>query len=175
MKDLFETPELEAASCSHAMEEALNLYMDGELPFAEQPGLFAHLATCDRCRHVLGALMEFRRVSRQEVCTVPPAADDAFFRRLDEIKGRSHRVDRYMDRRPLWQTRGSVSLRVATMAAVLLFGAGLFFPQTTGESFSVVPVEVQEERVEFYPLVPVYVITPGVTVEAPKFVDSAGP
>ena len=85
MKDLFETPKLEAATCSHAMEEALNLYMDGELPFAEQPVLFAHLATCDPCRRMLGAMMEFRRMSRQEVCPVPPAVDEAFFRRLDEI------------------------------------------------------------------------------------------
>ena len=175
MKDSFDTPELEAATCSQAMEEALNLYMDGELPFTEQPGLFAHLATCDQCRRILGAMMEFRRMSRQEVCPVPPAVDEAFFHRLDEIKARSHRVDRYEDRRPLWQTRAPVSLRAATMAAALLFGAGLFFPQTAGEPFSVAPVEVQEERVEFIPLVPVYVFYPGVTVEAPKFVENSGP
>ncbi len=173
MKDLFETPELEADTCNQAMEEALNLYMDGELPFAEQPVLFAHLATCDQCRHMLGAMMEFRRMSRQEVCLVPPAVDETFFRRLDEINGRSHRVDRYMDRRPLWQTRASVSLRVAAMAAVLLFCAGFFFPQTTGEPLVIKRVELQEEHVVPVVIEPVYVITPGVTVEALKFV--AGP
>ena len=173
MKDLFETPELEAATCNQAMEEALNLYMDGELPFAEQPVLFAHLATCDQCRHMLGAMMEFRRMSRQEVCLVPPAVDEAFFRRLDEINGRSHRVDRYEDRRPIWQTRAPVSLRVVAMGAVLLFCAGLFFPQTAGDPLSAIRVEVQEEHVEPVVIEPVYVITPGVTVEALKFV--AGP
>ncbi len=175
MKDLFETPKLEAATCSHAMEEALNLYMDGELPFAEQPVLFAHLATCDPCRRMLGAMMEFRRMSRQEVCPVPPAFDEAFFRRLDEIRGRSHRVDRYKDRRPLWQTRAPVSLRVATMAAVLLFCAGFFFPQTAGEPLVAKRVELHEERVVPVVIEPVYVITPGVTVEAPKFVGNSGP
>lgn len=175
MKDLFETPDLEAAPSGHAMEEALNLFMDGELPYAEQPVLFSHLATCDRCRHVLSAQMEFRRINRQESYPVPPAVDEAFFHRLDEIKSRSRRVNRYMDRRPLWQNRAPVSLRVATMAALVLFCAGLFFPQAAGQPFAVEPVEVKEERVEFYPLVPVYVITPGVTVEAPKFVENAGP
>lgn len=175
MKDLFETPEREAALCGQAMEEALNLFIDGELPFDEQPGLFTHLATCDQCRRTLSAMMEFRRMSRQEVTLVPPAVDEAFFHRLDEIKARSHRVDRYQDRRPLWQTRTPVSLRVATMAAVLLFGAGLFFPQTAGEPFATAPIEVQEEHVEFIPLVPVYVFYPGVTIEAPKIVETNGP
>ena len=70
MKDLFETPEREAATCSPEMEEALNLYMDGELPLAEQPVLFTHLSTCDPCRHILGAMMEFRRMSRNiEKCS----------------------------------------------------------------------------------------------------------
>lgn len=175
MNDLFETPELEAATCGDAMEEALNLYMDGELSFAGQPVLFIHLATCDQCRRTLSAMMEFRRMSRQEMFPVPPAVDEAFFHRLEEISGRSRRVDRYMDRRPLWQSRASVSLRVATIAAVVVFGAGLFFPPTIGEPLSATRVEVQEERIEFYPLVPVYVITPGVTVEAPKFVENSGP
>ena len=173
MKDLFETPEREEATCSPEMEEALNLYMDGELSLTEQPVLFAHLSTCDPCRHILGAMMEFRRMSRQEVCLVPPAFDEAFFRRLDEISGRSHRVDRYQDRRPVWQSRGRVSIRVATMASILLFCAGLFFPQTAGEPLVANHVELQEERVVPIVIEPVYVITPGVTVEAPKFV--AGP
>ena len=175
MKDLFETPNPEAATCSPEMEEALNLYMDGELSLAEQPVLFAHLATCDPCRHILGAMMEFRRMSRQEVCLVPPAFDEAFFHRLDEISGRSHRVDRYQDRRPLWQSRATVSLRVATMASVLLFCAGLFFPQTAGEPLVAKHVELQEERVVPTLIEPVYVITPGVTVEADKIVENNGP
>lgn len=176
MKDLFETSDLDAATRSCEMEETLSLYMDGELPFEEQPTLFAHLAACVPCRRILSATMEFRRMSRQEISLVSPAADDVLFHRLDRISGRKPpRIDRYQDRRPLWQTRTPVSLRVATMAAVLLFGAGLFFPQTTAESLPVPRVKVQEERVEPTPIVPVYVITPGVTVEAPKFVETAGP
>ena len=173
MKDLFETPKREEATCSPEMEEALNLYMDGELSLTEQPVLFAHLSTCDPCRHILGAMMEFRRMSRQEVCLVSPALDEAFFRRLDEISGRSHRVDRYQDRRPLWHSRATVSIRVAALASVLLFCAGFFFPQTAGEPLVAKHVELQEERVVPVVIEPVYVITPGVTVEALKFV--AGP
>jgi len=158
------------------MEEALNLFLDGELPNEDQPLLFAHLATCDRCRRLMGAMMEFRRMSRQEATPVPPAFDEAFLHRLNQIQNRSRRVDRYMDRRPLWQVRASVSLRVATMAAVFLFVAGLLFPQDIGEPLTRSSVVGQEEQVEFFetirfPREAVYVFYPGLTVEAPKIVE----
>ena len=174
MKPLFELPEPEAATCSEAMEEALNLYMDGELPFGEQPLLFAHLATCDRCRRIMSSMLEFRRMSRQEVMPVPPAVDEAIFERLNEVKERSSRIDRYWDRRPLWQKRATVSLRAAALAAVLLFSAGLMFPQDAGTPITVTAVVTEEEHVEQGSTVRfqnVYVFYPGLTVEAPKFVE----
>lgn len=173
MKSLFERPEPEAATCSEAMEEALNLYMDGELPFAEQPLLFTHLAACDRCRCIMGAMLEFRRMSRQEVLSVPSVVDEAIFERLNQVKKRSNRIDRYRDRRPLWQIRASMSLRAAALAAVMLFGAGLMFPQDIGSPLAVKAVVAQEEPVEehspiLFPQV-IYGYHPGLTVEAPRF------
>ncbi len=174
MKPLFETPE--AAQCSEAMEEALNLYMDGELPFGEQPLLFAHLATCDQCRRIMGSMLEFRRMSRQETFVVPPAIDDAIFKRLHQVKKRSKRVDRYWDRRPLWQARTPVSLRAAALAAVMLFGAGLMFPQEAGEPVTEVPVSLHEEHVVDYgpferPEVHI-LLYPGLTVEASRIIET---
>ncbi|MFQ5569026.1 MAG: anti-sigma factor family protein [Rhodothermales bacterium] len=178
MTDLTNAPSSELASCSDGREEALNLYMDGELPFVDQPSLFAHLATCDHCRRTLSAMMEFRRMSRQEVLTVPVTVDDAFFKRLDKMKRGSKRVDRYVDRRPLWHVRAPVSLRAATMAAMVLFIAGLMFPRNAGEPAGMALVEGLEERVEFvdqsrYWREAVYVFYPGLTVEAPRLDERA--
>ena len=166
-------PEFDAVQCSEEREEALNLYMDGELPFEEQPLLFAHLALCDQCRSVLGMMMEFRRMSRQESFAVPPAVDEAIFERLQEIKTRPNRRDRYWDRRPLWQVRASVSLRAAALAAVLLFGAGLMFPQDAGLPMAAPAVTVEAEQVQMMSTIRIpqevlYVFYPGLTVEAPK-------
>ena len=61
------------------------------------------------------------------------------------------------------------------MASVLLFCAGLFFPQTAGESLVAKHVELLEERVVPIVIEPVYILTPGVTVEATKIVENSGP
>lgn len=176
MTHLFDMHEPEAAQCSEAMEEALNLYMDGELPFEEQPLLFVHLAHCGQCRRIMGAMMEFRRMSRQEAIPVPPAVDDAIFERLNQAKKRSKRRDRYWDRRPLWQFRGSVSLRAAALAAVMLFGAGLMFPQDAGMPLTAEVVSAEEEHVQPIEMIRtpadvLYVFYPGLTVEASREVE----
>ena len=177
MKPLFELPEPEAATCSEEMEEALNLYMDGELAFGEQPLLFAHLATCDCCRRILSSMLEFRRMSRQEAMSVPPAVDEAIFERLNQVKERSTRIDRYWDRRPLWQKRASVSLRAAALAAVMLFGAGLMFPQDVGTPLAVTAVVSEDEHVEQGNTYVIqrdvmYVFYPGLTVEASRIIET---
>ena len=112
-------------------QEALHLYLDGDLPVAEQPRLFCHLADCETCRRLMDAVMEFRRMSRRDVCEVPPEVDHAIFGELNKSATRDNRRDRYWDRRPLWQSRRTVSLRTGTLCAVLLFGAGLLFPHDT--------------------------------------------
>lgn len=166
--------------CGEELENALHLYVDGELPFEQQPELFAHLAACDACRRTLSAVLTFRRMSRQEYVAVPPALDDAFFRRLEGVRRRVVRVDRAADRRPLWQVRTPVSLRGATTVALLLFLAGLMFPRAVGEPRHVDPyVEGVEERVQLQPPVPlrsetVYVFYPGLTVESTKLDEMKG-
>jgi anti-sigma factor RsiW len=177
MMHLYEKPGSEAALCNDEREEALNLYLDGELPFAEQPLLFAHLAVCDQCRRMMEAMMTFRRMSRQEAFPVPPAVDEAILGRLQQVKKRPTRIDRYWDRRPLWQIRATMSLRAAALAAMLLFGAGLMFPQDVGFPMTSQAVVVEQEQVEPANTVRIhdvlYVFYPGLTVEAPKFIEPA--
>jgi anti-sigma factor RsiW len=167
-------PRLPATPCRGDVEEALNLYLDGELSFAAQPALFQHLASCEACRRTMAAMLEFRRMSRQESIAVPAAADEAIFQQLERVKRRDERIDRAADRRPLWQARMPISLRAATTMALLLFLAGLFFPQAAGEPLPRPRVESVEERVEFAPAVrgeAVYVFYPGLTIEASRLHD----
>lgn len=164
---------LATSSCDGEFEELLNLYIDGELSFAEQPPLFAHLASCACCRRTLEAVLSFRRISRQESFVVPPALDDGFFKRLDQHKRRNNSIDRRADRRPLWQARTPVSLRAAATIAGILFLAGLMVPVNAGETVAPSFVEGIDEHVEFPdPALllrePVYVFYPGLTVEATK-------
>ena len=119
-------------------------------------------------------------MSRQESFPVPPSVDDAIFERLNQVKKRSKRIDRYWDRRPLWQVRASVSLRAAALAAVLLFGAGLMFPQDAGLPIAANVIEVEQEQVELPSEIAIqqqvlYVFYPGLTVEASKIVESTVP
>lgn len=174
MKDVFfPLPALNDPSCGTAMEEALSLYVDGELSLEAQPILFAHLASCEACRRTLAGVLEFRRLSRQEVIAVPPAVDDAIMERLAKRKSALDRVDRAADRRPLWQARTPVSLRAAAVVALVVFFLGLLIPHraappapTTSE------VQGEEERVRFQERIrvaeAVYVIYPGLTIEAFK-------
>ena len=164
-------------ACAARWEEALNLYLDGELPRGEEAPLFGHLATCESCRRSLGTLLEFRRMSRQEVLHVPVAVDDAFFKRLDQVRRRHAVADRSVQRRPLWQLRPRVSVRVATVAAAFLFLAGVLLPRDLGQAPLLPAVEGLQERVEFRRTLPalrgeaVYVFYPGLTVEAARIIE----
>lgn len=167
--DPFPSPR-PTSSCSASQEEALHAYLDGELPFGRQPALFSHLADCADCRHTLNAVLAFRRMSRQEVLDVPPAADDAFFKRLDAIKRRGA-PDRGSARRTLWQVRTPVSFGMAALAALTLFLAGLFMPVQSTRAGSEVVVQGTVERVDLNRRVrpeAVYVFYPGLVVEAAK-------
>lgn len=159
------------------MEEALSLYVDGELALEAQPALFTHLSSCVSCRKTLAAVLEFRRLSRREAVAVPPAVDDAIMGRLAQRKATRERIDRVAERRPLWQARMPVSFRAAVAAVLFVFVAGLLIP-TNVEPAAVVPaagVQGEEERVRFPERIPVaeavYVIYPGLTVEAYKAIQ----
>jgi anti-sigma factor RsiW len=179
MNSAFKNTESGATPCDPRLEETLNHYLDGELTFDQQPVLFAHLAACDPCRRTLAATMDFRRMSRQEVVSVPGAVDDTFFQRLDQLKHRTDRLNRSADRRPLWNSRTPISLRAASALALVLFLAGFFFPQHISDSLEVpLGVEGVGERVELPPVPPfrseaVYVFYPGLTVEAQRDAGSA--
>lgn len=158
---------LETSNCGAAGEEALNLYIDGELPVEAQPKLFHHLASCEPCRRFMGAMMDFRRMSRCDCLAVPSALDNTFFKMLDKSKKRSRRRDRYADRRPLWQVRGTISLRAGLLFAVMLFGAGLLFPHNAGIQ-SKGRLELRELSGEPGSQHVMYVFYPGLTVEVAR-------
>lgn len=145
-------------------EETLHHYVDGELPFEEQPVLFAHLSACPHCRMLLEGVLQFRRMSRQERIAVPPAADEAFLKRLA-----CHKANRpSAERRP----RRALFRRVAVAVAVVLFLVGVFFPLQAGEESASVATAVEEEQVAppaFEPTrAALYVFYPGLTVEAER-------
>lgn len=158
----------------HPFEEALNLYMDGELGLDQQVPLFSHLAECKQCRQQLDSILHFRRLSRQESIAVPPGADDVFLKRLHKQKGLGKQFDRAADRRPLWQTKRSVSLRGGVILAASLFIAGLLYPTSTvSDPLAQGIVIGLDESVEFTDSElmeggrnTVYVFYPGLTVEA---------
>lgn len=156
-----------------SMEEAVHLYIDGELPFELQPALFAHLAVDEEARRMLDAVLKFRRMTREDYLPVPPAADEAFFKRLASLQRQHRRIDRAAQRRPIWEHRTPVSFRAAVVAAALLFMAGLLFPVSAGEAAPQGYVVAQVERVELpteleRPSEYVYVFYPGLDVEALK-------
>lgn len=158
---------LETSNCGASGEEALNLYIDGELPVDAQPELFNHLASCKPCRRFMGAMMTFRRMSRCDCLAVPSALDNAFFKMLDKSRKRSIRRERYADRRPLWQARGTISLRAGLLFAGMLFGAGLLFPHSAG----IQPqerLELHEGAGELANQHVMYVFYPGLTIEVAR-------
>ena len=155
-------------------EETLHQYVDGELAFEQQPALFSHLAACAACRRTLESVLTFRRLSRQEIVAVPPAVDDAFFQRLDQVKRRTERVDRQAARRPLWNARAPVSLGLAAVMAAFLFLAGVMVSEGTAEAAGPPLIVGMQEQIDFD--LPrreaVYVFYPGLTVEATKLSES---
>ncbi len=158
-------------------EEKVHQFLDGELALTAQPPLFAHLAACGACRTVMNVTMEFRRMSRHEVIRMPPAADEAVLARLELSKKRRSRRDRYYERRPLWQTRATLSLGVCAALAVLLFASGVKVAHEFGLVRSMQPLMEQEAdprlvgpRPRFH-----YVMFPGLLVEAPRPAESGDP
>lgn len=154
-----------------ANEEDLNLFLDGELPLDRQETLYEHLAGDRRSRAFMDHVMLFRRMSRQEYIEVPPAVDDAFFKRLDALKSSGERVDRFVEREPLWNSRRPVRIRTAVAAVVAVFMIGWFLP-LLDEPEETAFLAQEEERVAFdiqqtrvmqsY----IYVFEPGLTIEA---------
>ena len=151
-------------SCSLAFEEAVNRFLDGELPFDEQPAVFSHLARCPDCRRMVDGVLRFRSVSRRERIRVPPAVDRAFFKRLEQHKRKN--LVTGGKRRSLWNTRRLVSLKSAVIAAIVLVSLGLLLPMAVEDNRSSSNVHGVTEQVEFRDVI--YVIYPGVTVEAAK-------
>lgn len=147
-------------------EERVQRFLDGELPGAYEPEVFAHLASCMCCRAMFNHVMRFRNLTREENLAVPPGVDIEFFRKLEHHKRQLGRFDRANDRRPLWHSRRLVSLRTAVLAAVMLIGVGLLMPSSTGEAARSFGVRAETETVEFRDVI--YVIYPGLTVEAAK-------
>ncbi len=160
--------------------EGLHAFLDGELSVTDQSDLFGHLAVCSDCRQELEGVMKFRRMSRSENLTVPPALDAAMFKRLQKHKTMMTRIDRADDRRPLWNAKTVISLRTTVVTAMFLFLAGLFVPADTFEEYpSQTPVYQVEglvtgsdELIQFSDMdvLPgtnyVYVFYPGIDVEA---------
>lgn len=153
-------------------EQDLNLYLDGELPFERQAGLFSFLSRDDSARSLMDSVLLFRRMSRQEFISLPPAADDRFFARLARMKEGSSRFDRSQDRKPLWDTRKSISIRTFLAAVAAVFVIGLMLP--TSSTGPTAFLSQEEEQVFFNaPTIRVlqsyiYVFEPGLMIEAEK-------
>ncbi len=153
---------------------ALNMFLDGELAVEDQPALFLHLSTCERCRLELEGVMRFRRLSRLEHLNAPPMLDAALFKRLQKHRVIMTRIDRARDRRPLWNIRTAVSLRATILTVLLVFLSGLFYPNSERSEYAVEGyVTGADERIEFIDLDmsrwntrTLYVFYPGLTVEA---------
>ena len=158
----------------------LHSYLDGDLSVGRQPLLFEHLASCDSCRQVMDSVLAFRRISRQEYISLPPAADDAFFKRLAEQKEMSERIDRTSDRDPLWNTRRSVSIRSALAVAAGVFIVGLLLPMPSRTSYTQPLVQLSAEKVDFTNSdsvvieTPIYIYVDGPTVEAARNLEADG-
>lgn len=149
-----------------ALEELVHSFLDGELNREQQPDVFAHLADCTVCRDTVDNVMRFRQISRQKHLPVPPVVDEEFLRKLERHKVQNRRRDRIEERRPLWQTRRLVSLRTALLAGGFLLGVGLLVPAVPKQAAQSFVVRGETEQVEFRDVI--YVIYPGLTVEAAK-------
>lgn len=149
-----------------AVEELVHAFLDGELASERHSEVFVHLADCTQCRDTFNSVLQFRQMSRQEHLPVPPSVDEEFFRRLEQHKVQNDRRDRAADRRPLWQRRRLISLRTALLAGGFLIGLGLLVPSVPSHPAQSFVVRGETERVEFRDVI--YVIYPGLTVEATK-------
>ena len=158
--------------CTH--EESVHLFLDGELSNDALPDFFGHLTTCAGCRHLMNAMMDFRRMSRHHVVHVPPQADEAVLARLEELKHRRSPRDRYYERRPLWQTRASLSLRTCAILALLFFVSGIkvAYDTSIARSLSLLEESAPEYWTASAPFGVQYVMHPGLLVEATRLPDA---
>ena len=153
-------------------EEDLNLYLDGELSPEKEGALFNKLSSDQNLRELMDSVLLFRRMSRQEYISLPPAADDRFFQRLAEIKDGMGKVDRSGDRQPMWNSKRPVSLKSAIAAVAAVFIVGLSLPMSNHST--TVFLAQEEEQVRFNtPQTRVlqsyiYVFEPGLMIEADK-------
>ena len=110
-------------------------------------------------------MLAFRLGARQEVLTVPAAADAALFARLDRARRQTVRApDRRADRGPLGgalRRRVSVGALLAVAGLAVALGT-VFAPRATADA---PPARVVEAVLEDGSL---YLLDPGVTVEAPR-------
>ena len=150
-------------------EVLLNEYVDGELDPARQPALFGHLAACAGCRAQFDALLAFRLAARQEPLAVPASADAALFARLDRVRRQSPRARmRRADRSALGgalRQRVSVGAMLAVVCVAAFLGSVLASDAATPPPDERVVEAVLEDG-------SLYLIDPGVTVEAPRAVRS---
>lgn len=151
-------------------EEALNAFVDGILSTDDQVTLFEHLAGCTQCRSELDAIMTFRRISRQEYISVPPAVDDEFYKKLAAHK--SQDINQSDVDRSVLAANVPMSLRTIILAASVVFLIGFFIPGNMTSADTKV-VETRQERVNLAStsatssmLEAVYVFYPGLTVTA---------
>jgi len=129
--------------------EQIHQYLDNDLPISEQPALFEHLAACSDCRDMMDSVLVFRRISRQEYISLPPAADESFFARLAQIKSVNDSIDRSADRAPLWSARRSISVRAAIGVAVGVFLFGLMLPMPERTIRNAPLIQMSAEMVDF--------------------------
>jgi predicted anti-sigma-YlaC factor YlaD len=99
-------------NCDKA-QEAVSLFVDGELESENREGLFDHLSTCDDCRMFLQGLVQIREIIRQDVASFPERLDDAI---LDD--------SRPTRRNAVWNASVRVPVPVAALAAVLIIVVG---------------------------------------------------
>ncbi len=162
----------DAFCTDEAAEMRLNEYVDGELDHGAEPELFAHLAACADCRAQFDALLAFRLAARQEPLAVPASADAALFARLDDLRRAGRRApDRRAERGPLG---GALRRRVSVGA--MLAVAGLAVVIGTVLAPRPAATEAPRDRVveTVLPDGMLYVIDPGVTIEAPRAERAAG-
>lgn len=154
-------------------DESVDLYLDGEFPLEREAQLFRHLASCSACRTHLNGVLAFRRVSREEYIEIPPWADDELLVRIDARRRARERTSQLHTSQSLWSASTTVTVRslVLVVAAVVL-SAVLFVERipSTGR------IIVEQERVQFgnadtAPGSEIYVIYPGLTIEAERESD----
>jgi predicted anti-sigma-YlaC factor YlaD len=167
-------------STCEAFEEAVNHFLDGELPFEEQGPLYRHLADCEPCRRYLDSLLVFRRIIREENLAVPPHVDEMFLERLAAHKEAVADAQDSKERRDRRRELLPVVGRALTLATVVGFIVGTVVMRNN-DATTPSAVVVGEEELMNFPTAErpareasaVYVFYPGLTIEAENWVEPA--